>query len=224
LQRLARTNLSLKHPLNFTFILVRSMPGSNSSPPHMGHLILAMEASAQLDLDKILWVLTPDPPHKQGKKITALDVRIMMVQAAIDEDPLFTLSYVDINRPGPHYIVDTMHLLHEEYPGDDLVYLMGGDSLQNLLTWYKPAEFISVCDYVGVMRRPGEVIPTEHLREGIPDLFGKLEFIDAPLLEISSNQIRQLVAKGEPFRYYLPVDVYAIIKEMGLYREGEDND
>lgn len=195
--------------------------GGTFDPPHVGHLILAMEAADQLKLEQVLWVLTPDPPHKQGKRITAIETRIALVQAAIDADPLFTLSYVDINRPGPHYILDTMRILQEEYAEDALVYLMGGDSLQHLLDWYKPVDFIDVCDYVGVMRRPGEQINIDHLRDGIPELFSKLEFIDAPLLEISSNQIRQLAANGQPYRYYLPSRVFEIVLELGLYDEGE---
>ncbi len=197
--------------------------GGTFDPPHVGHLILAMEASDQLQLEQVLWVLTPDPPHKQGKRITAVDLRIDMVKAAIDDDPLFTLSYVDIRRPGPHYIVDTMHILQEEYPDTDLVYLMGGDSLQDLMDWHKPRAFIAACDHVGVMRRPGEQIRIEHLRDHIPGLIDKLEFIDAPLLEISSNQIRKLAANRQPYRYYLPAEVYAMVQEFGLYQQGEEN-
>jgi nicotinate-nucleotide adenylyltransferase len=195
--------------------------GGTFDPPHVGHLILAMEAADQLKLEQVLWVLTPDPPHKQGKRITPIETRIALVEAAIDADSLFALSYVDINRPGPHYIVDTMRILQAEYPTEALVYLMGGDSLQDLLEWYKPVEFIDACDYVGVMRRPGEQINIDHLRDGIPDLFSKLEFIVAPLLEISSNQIRKLAVNGQPYRYYLPTRVYAMVQELGLYDEGE---
>lgn len=195
--------------------------GGTFDPPHVGHLILAMEASDQLELDKVLWVLTPDPPHKQGKKIAPMDIRIKMVQEAINDDCFFELSYVDINRPGPHYILDTMRILHDTYPEIDLVFLMGGDSLHDLLDWYKPNKFVDSCDRVGVMRRPGEEINIEHLRDKLPTLSTKMEFIDAPLLEISSNQIRQLIANGQPYRYYLPIGVYNLIEEMGLYHEGE---
>ena len=197
--------------------------GGTFDPPHVGHLILAMEASDQLKLDQVLWVLTPEPPHKQDKNITALDIRIRMVKEAIDADALFALSYADINRPGPHYIVDTMQILRREHPEADLVFLMGGDSLRNLLQWHKPAEFIAVCDHVGVMRRPGEIIDLDPLRSAIPALFDKLEFIDAPLLEISSKQIRQLVANNQPFRYYLPAGVFNLVRELGLYQEGDDH-
>jgi nicotinate-nucleotide adenylyltransferase len=197
--------------------------GGTFDPPHVGHLILAMEASDQLKLDQVLWVLAPDPPHKQDKNIAPLDIRIRMVKEAIDADPLFALSYADINRPGPHYVVDTMHILRREHPDAELVFLMGGDSLRNLLHWYEPAKFIAACDTVGVMRRPGEIIDLDPLRSAIPTLFDKLEFIDAPLLEISSNQIRQLVANKQPFRYYLPTGVFHLVSELGLYQEGDDH-
>jgi len=191
--------------------------GGTFDPPHIGHLILAMEASDQLELDQVLWVLTPDPPHKLGKKITPIETRIKLVKAAIDNDPNFILSQVDICRPGPHYVLDTMKILHEQYPTNDLVFLMGGDSLHDLLDWHKPREFVTQCDKLGVMRRPGEVIDFLHLEGSIPELTEKIEYIDAPLLEISSNQIRRLITLEKPYRYYLPYEVYRIIEEMRLF-------
>jgi len=193
--------------------------GGTFDPPHVGHLILAMEASDQLNLDQILWVLAPDPPHKQGKKITSINVRIRMVKAAIDDDPGFTFSYVDIDRPGPHYVLDTMNLIRNEFPDNELVFLMGGDSLHDLPKWHKPKEFILVCDKIGVMRRPGEQIDFRDLKDVLPGISNKVEFINAPLLEISSNLIRYLISSKKPYRYYLPFEVYKIIEEMHLYRE-----
>jgi len=198
--------------------------GGTFDPPHVGHLILAMEAMDQLSLDKVMWVLAPNPPHKQGKRITPVDIRIELVNIAIGDDRNFELSYADINRPGPHYILDTMYILREEFPDADLAFLMGGDSLHDLLEWHKPREFIDACDHVGVMRRPGEVINIDHLIKEIPALEAKMEFIDAPLLEISSNQIRQLIRNGQPYRYYLPVGVYHLIEESGLYVQGEQDE
>ncbi len=193
--------------------------GGTFDPPHVGHLILAMEASDQLNLNKILWVLTPDPPHKRGKKITPIDVRIDMVQAAIEDNLCFAFSTVDIDRPGPHYVVDMMNLLRNEIPDDDLVFLMGGDSLHDLTKWYKPKDFIDACDKIGVMRRPDEEIDFCDLEDELPGISKKIEFIDAPLLEISSNQIRYLISANKPYRYYLPFEVFKIIEEMHLYRD-----
>ncbi len=117
--------------------------GGTFDPVHVGHLILATESASQLDLDKVLWMVTADPPHK-GELVTPVEHRLAMVAAAIDADPLFEISRIEVDRPGPHLAVDTMRLLHELYPSDTLVYLMGGDSLEDLPTWYKPADFLAV--------------------------------------------------------------------------------
>ena len=99
---------------------------------------------------------------------------------------------------------------------------MGGDSLHDLLEWYKPREFIDQCDKLGIMRRPGEVIDFLHLVDAIPNITEKIEYIDAPLLEISSNQIRRLISLKKPYRYYLPIEVFRIIEEMRLFCDCEE--
>ncbi|HEX7541735.1 MAG TPA: adenylyltransferase/cytidyltransferase family protein, partial [Anaerolineales bacterium] len=77
--------------------------GGTFDPPHIGHLILSAEARAQLGLERLLWVLTPNPPHKQGQLITPLEHRLAMVELAISGNRLFEMSTVEIDRPGPHY-------------------------------------------------------------------------------------------------------------------------
>src|SRR3970282_733857 len=129
--------------------------GGTFDPPHLGHLILAAEAQAQLGLEKVLFVLTADPPHKRGKAIAPLEDRLAMLAAAIKGPAIFELSRVEIDRPGPHYAVDTMRLLAKEHQGNQLVYLIGGDSLRNLPDWDRPQELIAACDALGAMRRPG---------------------------------------------------------------------
>jgi nicotinate-nucleotide adenylyltransferase len=131
--------------------------GGTFDPPHLGHLILAAEASDQLGLDLLLFVLTPDPPHKQGQQISSMQDRLQMLQAAIAGNRAFSLSRVDIDRPPPYFAVDTVRLLAYDYPGADLIYLMGGDSLHDLPTWHTPQEFIEAVSGIGVMRRPGTI-------------------------------------------------------------------
>lgn len=198
--------------------------GGTFDPPHVGHLILAMEAYDQLHLDKILWVLTPNPPHKIGKQITATETRLQMVIASIGDDPAFELSRVDVNRPGPHYMRDSVDLLRLEFPSAKLVFLMGGDSLHDLPTWYEPIEFVQSCDHLGVMHRVGEKINLELLEQSIPGISQKVEFIEAPILEISSKKVRQLISHGRPYRYYLLPKVYEIIQAKALYQvlDGEN--
>ncbi len=192
--------------------------GGTFDPPHLGHLILAAEARAQLGLERLLWVLTPDPPHKQGQSITPLAERLEMVRLAIANDPQFELSSVELNRPGPQYAQDTVSLLAAEYPGMKMVYLMGGDSLRTLPTWHRPDDLVSACSLIGVMRRPGDTIELATLEESLPGLSAKVRFVEAPLLDIAAREIRARIAEGRPFRYFLPEKVYEYIESHGLYR------
>ncbi len=197
--------------------------GGTFDPPHIGHQILAMEAYDELKLDKLFWVLAPEPPHKIGKTITPTHIRIEMVRAAIQYDEIFELSFVDIDRKGPHFVLDTLKIFRQLFPIDILIFLIGGDSLHDLPNWHQPKEFINACDNLGVMHRPGEKIDLVELEKKIQGISQKIEFIEAPLLEISSNQIRTLVAAGKPFQYYLPHEVYNIILKNNLYRENASN-
>ncbi len=192
--------------------------GGTFDPPHIGHLILAAESHYWLNLDRVLWVLTPYPPHKQGQPILAVDYRLEMVQAAILGNPAFELSRIDLDRQPPLYSVDTVRLLSEQYPEAEMVYLIGGDSLHDLPAWHAPRELLRVCDEIGVMRRPGDQIDLASLEEKLPGISAKVRFVEAPLLEISSTEIRQRAKEGEPFRYYVPRSVFEIIVNNGLYR------
>jgi len=192
--------------------------GGTFDPPHVGHLILAAEARDQLALDCTVWVLTPDPPHKRGKDISSLDHRLAMVELAIGEDEAFTLSHVDIDRPGPHYTVDTVNLLRGEYPDCELIYLMGGDSLHDLPNWYEVVKLLAALDGIGVMRRPGDDIDLSKLLQALPQLEEKLNFVTAPLLEISADQIRRRASQNRSFRYYLLPRIYEYICTHQIYR------
>jgi nicotinate-nucleotide adenylyltransferase len=191
--------------------------GGTFNPLHIGHLILSAEAGAQLGLDRLLWILTPNPPHKQGKPITPLEHRLAMVELAISDNPRFELSTVEMDRPGPHYALDTVKIISEQNPAADLVYIMGGDSLRDLPTWHRPADLVAALRYIGVMRRPGDSIDLPGLEKTIPGLTAKVRYVDAPLLDIAAHEIRQRVADGRPFRYFLPPAVYAYIVEHNLY-------
>ena len=193
--------------------------GGTFDPPHLGHLILASEAHAQLHLTRLLWVLTSIPPHKLDQPISPLEDRLAMLKLALSDEPDFELSSVDMNRPGPHYTLDTLKLLARENTNADLILLIGGDSLRDLPTWHRPADLIAACHQIGVMRRPGDSIELSALEKQIPGIAAKVRFIDAPLLEIASHEIRQRASEGLPFRYYLLPSVYNYIVEHRLYRK-----
>lgn len=192
--------------------------GGTFDPPHLGHLILAAEALHQLKLARVLWVLTPQPPHKPGRVLTALPHRLEMLRRAISAAPAFELSTVEMDRPGPHYTIDTLDLLQTKHPSAHLTLLIGGDSLRDLPGWHSPAEIVTAVTAFGVMRRPADAIELERLEKLYPGLRAKTRFVDAPLLEISSTTIRQRIQAGGHYQYYLPPQVYDYIQRNNLYR------
>ena len=191
--------------------------GGTFDPPHIGHLILADEAYAQLGLDRLLWVLTANPPHKQEKSITPLEHRLEMVKLAIAADHRFELSRIEIDRQPPQYALDTVSTLARQNPGMDLTYLMGGDSLSELPTWHKPTRLVAALHSIGVMRRPGDRVDLPALEKIIPGLTAKVRYLDIPLIDIAAHEIRLRAEQGRPFRYFLLPAVFEYILEHNPY-------
>jgi len=193
--------------------------GGTFDPPHIGHLILASEAVHQFGLSRLLWMLAPDPPHKQEQPITPLPHRLEMLQRMISDNPTFEVSHLEINRPGPHYTIDTVRLLAQQESNADIILLLGGDSLRDLPTWRLYADLVAEVTKIGVMRRPGDPFDMPALEAIIPGLTEKVIFIDAPLQDLASREIRRRIADGEPYRYYVFPPVYEYIEANHLYRE-----
>lgn len=191
--------------------------GGTFDPPHCGHLHLVAAARRQLELDKVLWVITADPPHKQGNSIASVADRLAMVEAAIAAEPAYGISRVDIDRPGPHWAADTVRLLASQHPTDQLIYLMGGDSLRNLPTWGRPLEFLTYCA-LGVLHRPGDFVELSALEAQLPGLTAKTRFIEAERQPIASKEIRRRIEAGETITGLVPEAVARLIAERQLYR------
>jgi nicotinate-nucleotide adenylyltransferase len=143
--------------------------------------------------------------------------RLAMVEKMVKRATEFEISDVELNRPGPHYAVDTMRLLRKEYPGDELFYIMGGDSLRDLPTWHAPVEFVDSCDGILVLRRPGARINLPMIYGHIPKLRGKVTFLHAPMVEISAFEIRARYREHRDIWQFLLPDVYHYIVHESLY-------
>jgi len=193
--------------------------GGTFDPPHLGHLILAEECRYQLGLDRLLWLVTANPPHKTGQIINPVEMRIRLVAAAIADEHHFQISLLDVERPGPHYAVDTVRLAKEAFPEFEVGYIMGGDSLRDLPKWYHPTEFVERCDFIGVMRRPSDEVDLSELEQILPGITEKVEFVRAPLLEIASSEIRERIRLGQPYRHYLPPNVACLIEQENWYQK-----
>ncbi len=191
--------------------------GGSFDPPHLGHLILAAEALYALQLTRLFWVLTPDPPHKRQQYLSPVSTRLALLKAAIDDNSDFQLSRVDLDRPGPHYTLETVNILRRENPDAQLFYLIGGDSLHDFPNWHEPEKLLNALDGLGVMRRPGDEVQLDLLEDQLKGISEKIVFIDAPLLEIASSEIRKRITQKRPYRYYLPEAVYRLIVDKEYY-------
>jgi nicotinate-nucleotide adenylyltransferase len=193
--------------------------GGTFDPPHLAHLILADEALYQLDLDFILWVLTPNSPLKNDRMISPWQQRYELLNAALNDNPDFQISRVDIDRPGPHYTYETLQIISQENAGADIIFLMGGDSLNDLSKWKNPHDILAVCREIGVMQRPGFSNDLLEIEKFFPGLQQKIVWIDCPLIEISGSEIRARLREGRPVRFFLPPDVFEIITAKQFYAQ-----
>ncbi len=191
--------------------------GGTFDPPHNAHLALAGRSLSQLALSRVLWVLTPDPPHK-ADNITPYPLRREMLLAAIAGIPAFELSEVEAERRGPHYMVDTLRILRRRNPDTEITLLLGGDSLRDILRWHHPRELIRMCT-LAVLRRPGTRVGMARLEKFVPGISKRTVFIEAPPMQISSTNIRSLVREGKSIAGQVPPAVGEIIRRNGLYRE-----
>jgi nicotinate-nucleotide adenylyltransferase len=190
--------------------------GGTFDPPHYGHLVLAETTRVQLGLDRVLFVVAGQPPHKPGCPITPSHHRAAMVEAAIADNPACVLSRVDLDRPGPHYTVEMLALLRGEYSEAELFFLVGGDSLAQFLTWRDPAGIVRLAR-LAVMPRPGHEPDLASLEQVLPGLRERLVWLDAPALDIAASDLRRRVREGLPIRYLVPPVVEAYICEHRLY-------
>jgi len=191
--------------------------GGTFDPIHIGHLIVAAEAVQALHLETLLFAPAGQPPHKPDVRISPAAHRVSMIEIAIRERPHFGLSEIDLHRPGLSYSVDLLARLQDEYPRSDLFYLIGADSLRDLHTWYEPERIPALATLV-VAGRPGVTVQAAEVVRAIPSLEGRILFIDTPLIDISSTDIRDRVHSSRPIWRQVPREVENYIATHNLYR------
>jgi nicotinate-nucleotide adenylyltransferase len=197
--------------------------GGTFDPVHFGHLVVAEEIYYALALDEIVFIPAGEPPHKRGQIVTPAAERLAMLELAIAPNAHFSISRVDLDRPGPSYTVDTLRLLREQW-GDavELYFVIGWDSLEDLASWYDPQGILKQLDYLVAVHRPGhQELPgyRERLEARLPGIKQRLLTVPVPQLDISASELRQRVAGGRPIRYQTPDAVVEYIREHNVYRE-----
>ena len=192
--------------------------GGTFDPPHFGHLHIARAACEQLNLDRVLFVPAGVQPLKQGQIISPPAQRARLVELAIADQPCFALSRLDLDRPGPHYTVDLLALVHQQYPAAAVWFIMGEDSLSDLLRWREPQRLITLAR-LAVLRRPGYEPDWPTLDAALPDLRDHLDWLDHAEIDISARVIRQRVKDGLPIAEFVPEAVAAYIVTQHLYSD-----
>lgn len=190
--------------------------GGTFDPPHLGHLILAEYAVDALNLSCLLFVPAGNPPHKKHEHNTPVEHRLAMLKLAVGSNSRFTLSRVDVDRPGPHYSLDMVQIIQQQYPGSELYFVMGGDSLRDLPRWHRPADLIRLCK-LAVMHRPSDGARPYMHEDVLPGLAERVVMIDAPLIGISSTEIVNRLRKGLSVRYLVPDAVLNYILTHNVY-------
>ncbi|MBA7485370.1 Nicotinate-nucleotide adenylyltransferase [subsurface metagenome] len=192
--------------------------GGTFDPIHIGHLVVAEEVRARLNLAEILFVPAGQPWLKANLSIAPATHRIQMVRLAIADKPCFKLAAMEVGRPGPSYTVDTIDELQAQLGiGDELFFILGWDNLAELPQWRQPSRLIRMCRLVAVPRPDYPLPDLKALEASIPGLSQRVILLDEPKVDISAFAIRNRVARGLSIHHLVPEPVDKYIKQHKLY-------
>ncbi len=190
--------------------------GGTFDPIHLGHLAVAEEAREVLGLDRVLFVPAGQPPHKPSGEVSPVGHRLAMVELAIEDNPAFELSRVEVDRPGPSYTVDTLERLAAADVA--LTVILSAETFAELPTWHEPERLFAAAR-VAVAPRWGYPAPDPGwLAANFPGREDRVSYLEGPRLGVSSTALRSRVAAGRSIRYLVPSTVAAYIAEHDLYR------
>ena len=176
--------------------------GGTFDPIHHGHLVAASEVGHFLDLDEVIFVPTGQPWQKNGRQVSPAEDRYLMTVIATASNPRFSVSRVDIDRPGETYTIDTLRDLRAERgPDAELYFITGADALAKMISWRDTDELFELATFVGCTR-PGHRLT-----------------IESPALAISSTECRERVRAGQPIWYLVPDGIVQYISKRHLYRD-----
>ncbi|MGD1118001.1 MAG: GTPase ObgE [Dehalococcoidales bacterium] len=192
--------------------------GGTFDPVHLGHLMIAEEAKTALDMAEVVLVPAGQPMSRRDENVTPARHRLEMLRLAIEGKPELKISEMEIERKGPSYTVDTIAGMKKLYArGDELYFILGWDSLEQLPDWHEPSRLVNSC-YLVAVPRPGWKRPNIKALEGIlPGITQKVIWLDKPRVDIGATAIRELAARGEPIDHLVPKTVAEYIRKNKLY-------
>jgi nicotinate-nucleotide adenylyltransferase len=186
--------------------------GGTFDPIHYGHLVAASEVASLFALDEVVFVPTGEPWQKSERAVTAAEDRYLMTVIATAANPRFSVSRVDIDRPGPTYTIDTLRDVRAAMDDSvELFFITGADALTQIFTWRDVEELFAIAHFVGVTR-PGHALTDP----GLPE--GRISLVEVPALAISSSDVRERVKSQRPVWYLVPDGVVQYIGKRNLYQ------
>ncbi|MEW5884880.1 MAG: nicotinate-nucleotide adenylyltransferase [Armatimonadota bacterium] len=189
----------------------RGILGGTFDPIHIGHLRMAIEAKEAFGLDEVVLEVAHVSPFKLDHEAAPPEVRFQMVSLAVEGTPGLEAGRTELDRPPPSFTVDTL----ESYAGDDLVLILGADSLADFPAW-REAERVAALARLAACSRPG--FPVEQVVSALPEaLASRVVPFSAPLLDVSSTDLRRRLREGRSVRYLIPNSVIRFIEESRLY-------
>ncbi len=187
--------------------------GGTFDPIHHGHLVAASEVADFFELDEVIFVPTGQPWQKADRKVASAEDRYLMTVIATASNPRFSVSRVDIDRPGETYTIDTLHDLRAERgPDAEFFFITGADALAKMISWQDADKLFTLAHFVGCTR-PGHPLSLSNLPSG------QVSLVEIPALAISSTECRERVRDGRPIWYLVPDGIVQYISKRHLYRE-----
>lgn len=188
--------------------------GGTFDPPHIGHLVIADQARAQLGLDRIWFTPVGQPPHKSNT--SPAEHRVAMTRLAIEENDAFEVCLVDVERPPPHYTVHLFEELRRRHPTDEFWFIVGADALIDMPRWQQPRRILELAQ-VAVAHRPRYRPNLEEIEAALPGIAHSLVWVDTPLTDLASNDLQRRARMGLPLRYVVTREVADYIHANNLY-------
>ncbi len=193
--------------------------GGTFDPIHNAHLLLGESAREQFGLDRVIYIPNNLTHYKNRTDLSGCEERYQMVKMAINENPFFTCSRLEIDKPEGSYTVDTINDLKNMYPGDEIYLILGADSVLNIDSWYKSEELLKSCIILAAIRKEDDIAVLDNKRRILKDLYNAdIRLLSFNRIDISSTDIRERIRTGKSVRYMLPDEVIEYICIKGLYK------
>ena len=193
--------------------------GGTFDPIHNAHLLLGESAREQYGLDRVIFIPNNLAHLKNRTEVSGKEERYQMCKMAIEDNPFFTCSRLEIDKPEGCYTVDTIKDLKLMYPGDELYLILGADSVIGIDTWYKAAELLKSCIILTAVREEDDLASLDKKRRELAKMYGAdIRLLTFNRIDISSTDIRNRIRIGRSVRYMLPDQCIEYICIKGLYK------